>query len=318
LGLLCLGVGVFVTLPVSFAALMYAYEDIINPSQPPPIPPATSAAPGTTTSTRPGFGALPAGVSSWLTLLLAGAVTILLLVIAAIVGLSGNVIGYALALGVVGLALAIILHVRRAGLPGGFLAVFLPVFLLVVGLTVLITSILPVSYVSTARIKLMPNASETTLTSTSSVPSRTYDPYLIQTECEILQSEEVLGPVIKALDLDQKWGYRFGGSEALRSAEVMTTLKSRIHVQPLRNASLIAISVYGNPPEEAANIANQIVESYKNRDNLGPVQVEIVDRALPALSPIRPNKPLNLAIGVLVGLVLGTAAGGARVGFRLK
>ena len=36
--------------------------------------------------------------------------------------------------------------------------------------------------------------------------------------------------------------------------------------------------------------------------------VEIVDRAVPALRPSRPNKPLNIALGMLVGAILGLIA----------
>jgi len=33
--------------------------------------------------------------------------------------------------------------------------------------------------------------------------------------------------------------------------------------------------------------------------------VEIVDRAMPGLTPVRPNKPLNIALGIIVGLIVG-------------
>ena len=38
----------------------------------------------------------------------------------------------------------------------------------------------------------------------------------------------------------------------------------------------------------------------------------------PASRPIRPNKPLNLALGALLGLVLGTVAGAARVALQAR
>jgi uncharacterized protein involved in exopolysaccharide biosynthesis len=40
------------------------------------------------------------------------------------------------------------------------------------------------------------------------------------------------------------------------------------------------------------------------------MSVEIVDRAVPALHPARPNKPLNLVLGAVGGGVLGLLAGG--------
>ena len=97
-----------------------------------------------------------------------------------------------------------------------------------------------------------------------------------------------------------------------------TLLKSRMEVRPLRNTSLISIGVYADQPEEAARIANEIVKTYKDRDNLGPFQVEVVDQAMPAVRPIRPNKPLNLALGAFLGLVLGTGAGAARVALHAR
>ncbi len=38
--------------------------------------------------------------------------------------------------------------------------------------------------------------------------------------------------------------------------------------------------------------------------------VEIIDRAEPALRPVRPNKPFNLFLGAVVGVLLGSIAGG--------
>jgi len=312
-GLLACLVGIFVTLPVSFAALMYAYEDIINSPGFAPAPPASSAAPGADRSVPPAVAAPGPGLGSWVTVFLAGVVTLLLLASAVMAFLTGKLLGYCLALVAVALALALLLRVRKSALPGGFVATFLLVFLLVFGTAAFITAILPESFLSTARVKLTPNTAETPQTPGSRNASGAYDPYLIQTEFEVMQSEKILGPVIKALDLDQAWGKRYGGGAPLKPAETMTLLKSRMDLRPVRNASLIAINVYGEQPEEAARIANEIAQVYQEQTNPGTFQVEIVDRASPALRPYRPNKPLNLAIGVLLGLVLGTAAGFGRV-----
>jgi capsular polysaccharide biosynthesis protein len=86
----------------------------------------------------------------------------------------------------------------------------------------------------------------------------------------------------------------------------------------VRNTSIIAIRVFGDRPEEPARIANEIAQTYKDHNNLNSFRVEIIDRASPAFRPIRPNKPLNLAIGLLLGLVLGTVAGAARVALRAR
>ena len=91
-----------------------------------------------------------------------------------------------------------------------------------------------------------------------------------------------------------------------------------MHLHPVRNTSLIAISIYSEQPEEAARIANEIAQTYKNHITHSSFRVEIIDQAAPAVRPIRPNKPLNLAIAVLLGLVLGTAAGAAGVSLRAR
>jgi serine/threonine protein kinase/capsular polysaccharide biosynthesis protein len=315
--LLCL-VGVFITLPISFAALMYAYEDIVNPPGLPPVLPTGSGAPDAGSGVQPGVAALPHSLGPWLTLFLAGAVVILLLVFAALAGLTGKLIGYGLALAAGALALAIILRVRKSALPGGFMAPALLVFALVFGAAVLITSILPESFTSTARVKLTPNLAAASQTPDSRSPSGTYDPYLIQTECEVMQSEEILSSVITALDLNQEWARRYGGGAPFKTPETMALLKSRLVLRPVRNTSLIAISVSGDRPEEAAQIANEIAQTYQNHNNSGSFQVEILDRALPSLQASRPNKPLNLALGGLLGLVLGAAAGAARVALHAR
>ena len=316
-GIIACFVGFFVAFPVSLAALMYAYEDIFNRPGLPSAPPAQSRKPDAERRVHSDVAA-PHSSNSWLTVVLAGFLIVLLLVFAALACLSGQLIGYCLASAAVALGLAILLVVRKSRLPHGFLAPFLLVFVLVFGAAAFITSILPESFRSTARVKLTPNTAEAAQAPDSRSASGTYDPYLIQTECEVMQSEKILGPVIKALDLDQEWGKRYGTAEPLQPAETMALLKSRMELRPVRNTSLIAIGVYAERPEEAARIANEIAQTYKNHSDPSSFRVEIVDRASPALRPIRPNEPLNLAVGALLGLVLGAAAGAASVAVRAR
>jgi serine/threonine protein kinase len=316
-GLLLFCVGVFITFPVSLAALMYAYEDIFNPPGLPSAPPAQSGVPGAESRAQPDVAAPPHSLRSWVTLVLAGFLVVFLLVVATYACVTLEVISlWALAVGA--LALAIVLRVGKSPLPRGFLAPFLLAFLLVFGTAAFITAILPESFLSTARVKLTPNTPEAPQTSGSRSASGTYDPYLIQTEFEVMQSEKILGPVIEALDLDREWGKRYANGKPLRTAETMALLKSGMDLRPVRNTSIIAIRVYGERPEEPARIANEIAQTYKDHNNLSAFRVEIVDRASPGLRPSRPNKPLNLAIGVLLGLVLGTVAGAAGVALRAR
>src|SRR5258705_660981 len=80
--------------------------------------------------------------------------------------------------------------------------VILAVFLLVVITATLVTFILPESFSSTARIKIEQDQSDITGMMGERAFGRSgYDPYFIQTEFEVINSEIILGNVIKALNL---------------------------------------------------------------------------------------------------------------------
>jgi len=141
--------------------------------------------------------------------------------------------------------------------------VILAVFLLVVITATLVTFILPQAFASTARIKVMPDAAD--IPEMSGLPSVTsYDPYFIQTEFEVIQSEVILGRVIEALDLNTEWGQRYANGQPLKTDETMRILTRQVNLKPVRNTSLIEIQVYSEDPEEASNLANAIAEAYRS------------------------------------------------------
>src|SRR5439155_9364709 len=74
--------------------------------------------------------------------------------------------------------------------------VILAVFLLVVITATLVTFILPESYSSVARIKIDRDQSDIQGISERNMGSA-YDPYFIQTEFEVINSEVILGKVVK-------------------------------------------------------------------------------------------------------------------------
>src|SRR6266403_2015102 len=81
--------------------------------------------------------------------------------------------------------------------------VILAVFLLVVMTATVVTFILPESYSSTVRIKVEGDVSDINPMGERQM-MRAYDPYLIQTEFEIIQSQAVLPKVIENLKLNEK------------------------------------------------------------------------------------------------------------------
>jgi uncharacterized protein involved in exopolysaccharide biosynthesis len=202
-----------------------------------------------------------------------------------------------------------------------FVLVFAAVFFMTLIVATAVTFILPESYASTARISV-----ESTATSSSETP--THSPYFIQTTLEIIKSSVVLNPVIDKLDLNQAWGKKYFNGETLKSSETIEILKQRLQLASIGNTKLIAITVYSDDKEEAAQIANAIAGSYRDyriasysgpKSLPQPMQVQITDPAEPGQAPVKPNKPLNITIGAMFGAFLGLIAGAlaAFVTFKL-
>ena len=120
----------------------------------------------------------------------------------------------------------------------------------------------PTIYQSTSRIKIERDQSDISgLGDQRGGPG--YDPYFIQTEFELLQSEVILGKVIDDLDLKSEWGKKYANGDRLKTSEAIGLLKGRIELRPVRNTSLIEIRVFSEKADEAARIANAIAEAYK-------------------------------------------------------
>ena len=115
--------------------------------------------------------------------------------------------------------------------------VILAVFLLVVITATLVTFILPESYSSTTRIKVERDQSDITGMMGDRSWASSYDPYFIQTEFEVIQSEVILGKVIEdpTLDLNRVWGKKYANGEPLKTSESMMLLKGRMDLRPVRN-----------------------------------------------------------------------------------
>jgi capsular polysaccharide biosynthesis protein len=163
---------------------------------------------------------------------------------------------------------------------------------------------LPESYGSTSRIKLEPRVSQGT-------NAAIHDPYFLQTEYEVIQSQLVLEPVIARQNLNVEWGKKYFNGETLKTVETLEILKARLSLATVRGTKLMAITCYSDNPREAANLANAVAESYQEyalEKKYPAGAVEIVDRAEPARQPCKPNKPLNIALGAVAGIVLGALA----------
>lgn len=152
-----------------------------------------------------------------------------------------------------------------------FVPVGMAVFLLVFITATLITFILPESFLAIARVRMPPGASSTL-------------------------SSNQFAAVVEASSLNDTWGRRYADGP-LRTEESVPLLQRRTIVAKLRNAELVEVKVFSEQPGEAANLANALAGEFVRGGG------EVIDRAVPPHVPARPNKPLNLTIGALAGLV---------------
>lgn len=150
----------------------------------------------------------------------------------------------------------------RSGPSSVFWSVFTIVFLLVVAVATIVTFILPENYAATARIKVERDFSDKAMPGSQAPIS--YDPYFIQTEYEVIQSQAVLGRVAEVLDLKTAWGKRYAAGMKLKEWETLALLRGRLELRPVRNTSLIEIRAFGEDAGEAAAIANAVAETYRD------------------------------------------------------
>jgi polysaccharide biosynthesis transport protein len=143
-------------------------------------------------------------------------------------------------------------------------AIIITVFLITAIIATAVTYILPVSYSSTSQIKIEPDTGSdiATLNGMSTV-NPGYDPYFLQTELDLLQGPAVLGKVIDKLNLNAVWGKKYG-VDTLKTSETMEFLKHQISLSPVRNTTLVDITVYSADKKEAADLANTIAKAYQD------------------------------------------------------
>ena len=196
-----------------------------------------------------------------------------------------------------------------------FMPVFITVFLITSIIATAITFILPESYASTCRIKVEQDA-------TLTAGAIAYDPQFLQTTFELIQSQLVLGRAVDRLNLNVEWGKKYFNGELLKTSETLQILKGRLSLADVRGTKLIAITVYSDDRNEAARVANAVADAYRDyrvetaaqtgdaaRMKAAETAVIVTDKAEPGMQPVKPNKPVNIALGMVCGIVFGSVAG---------
>jgi polysaccharide biosynthesis transport protein len=143
-------------------------------------------------------------------------------------------------------------------------AIIITVFLITAIIATAVTFILPASYSSTSQIKIEPDSgSDIAQMNGMGGTTTPYDPYFLETELEILKGPTVLGKVIDALNLNAVWGKKYG-VEMFKTSETLEFLKGQMSLSPVRNTTLVNITVYSGDKNEAAALANAIAKAYKD------------------------------------------------------
>ncbi|MEI7851135.1 MAG: polysaccharide biosynthesis tyrosine autokinase [Kiritimatiellales bacterium] len=109
--------------------------------------------------------------------------------------------------------------------------------------------------------------------------TRLYDPYFLRTQFEIIQSKPILYEVINRLNLQEVWGKK---GEKIPKEVAYKILRLSLDVSQYRDTSLISLTAKREDPKEAARIANELADVY--RDARLDMKYKEMTRAMDALS----------------------------------
>src|SRR3954468_1244898 len=141
-------------------------------------------------------------------------------------------------------------------------ALIILILALVVITAMAVTAFLPKWYLATTKIRVEKPEGEVKLFQAQS--SNSYDPYFLQDQFKIMQSEKILYPVIERLGLNAKLAPVLGATTPLPTAGTYNQclLAKMLRIESQRSSSLIEINVYALDPQLAADIANEIARTY--------------------------------------------------------
>jgi serine/threonine protein kinase len=133
------------------------------------------------------------------------------------------------------------------------------VVLTILGGLYLTDKILPKIYVASAQIQVLPRLASSPAGADSNPEQANLD------EIEIIQSPDVLLPVIKDLNLGKAWATRAdkSRSDALSPQEALAYLNKNLKLDFRFRTTIIDITVSSVVPKEAADIANSIADRCK-------------------------------------------------------
>jgi Capsular polysaccharide biosynthesis protein len=109
---------------------------------------------------------------------------------------------------------------------------------------------------------------------------------------ELVKSRLIADEVIKELGIKDITAEKFA---------------NKLSVTSKKDTRLIVISATDNDPEFARTLADKVAEVFqKKAESIMKVEnIQIIDKATVAVSPVKPNKKMNLAISFVLGFMLG-------------
>ena len=140
-------------------------------------------------------------------------------------------------------------------------ALIILILALVVVTAMAVTTFLPRWYLATTKVRVEKPEGEVKLFQAQS--SNNYDPYFLQDQFKIMQSEKILYPVIERLSLNAKLAAELGSPAALPTWRTYRYLIDKmLRIESQRSSSLIEINVFAQDGQLAADIANEIARTY--------------------------------------------------------
>jgi len=125
--------------------------------------------------------------------------------------------------------------------------------------------VLPKVYTATAQIQIRPRGVVDVPSLNNSRTEGGFDPISFQAEFEIMQSSDVLLPIITDLDLDKIWAKRVFKSSlgALPPQDALGYMNGHLKLDFSRGTNIINITFSSDVPKECADIANAVADRYK-------------------------------------------------------
>ena len=147
--------------------------------------------------------------------------------------------------------------------------VIFTIFLLtVLSGTYVTNEVIQKKYTASAQIQIGPDKDPSVPTFVGG--AQNFDPTKFQSEFEVMQSPDVLMPIINKLGLDKVWAKRkFNGAVDTLPPEVaLDYMKNVLKLDFKRGTNIIIIDVSSEIPQEAADIANALADFYKTKRDI--------------------------------------------------